>query len=69
MLATSNTPPHVLLESYANHCAVLASSCRCGETASLLKLLAVDLLIEAERRRKMNPIPDIGLRMFDQLSV
>jgi hypothetical protein len=68
MLATPETPAHVLLESYATRCAMLARECKDSRTQRLLKLLAVDLLIEADRQRKRRPITALGLSSFEQFT-
>ena len=39
------------LEQYAERCALLARDCHSGKAANFLRLLAVDLALDAEQRR------------------
>jgi hypothetical protein len=52
MLTNPETPFHVLLEHYGTRCATLAEESSHSLAQRILKLLAVDLLIESEQRRK-----------------
>jgi len=68
MRATPDTPAYVLLEHYAMQCAALSRTAH-GRARQILKVLAIDLLFEAERRRKQHPITDIGLSNFSHQTV